>query len=187
LNDPPNIQRAGGWGPLLGEGGSGYGVAMEYLRRCVRKLDPRPCGDLGDEAALRNEKPAIAALMNELQVKDLPDLKRLANDATQRSKIAGAARLILDFAGQGDVLADRVMRIHAAELANQAFQIWESIGSPKRDWDLVLAGGLLVGSEAFRGCFLADLTERASSPRETLIVEAPSVVALQLATLQWSP
>lgn len=99
--------RSGGWGALIGDEGSSYGLALDALRAVVRAVDGR-----GPATGLRE------ALLAELGVAD-PDvlMHRLHLGGWGRAEIAALAPLVVRAAEEGDAVANEVLDAGVGQLA----------------------------------------------------------------------
>ena len=123
--------RVGGWGSLLGDEGSGYGIGMSTLRALVRGEDGR-----GDATDLRS--PVLQAL----GVSDSLDLIKWVA-AAKKADVASLVPLVRERADAGDEVAQRVIDNAVRELVGHVRTLirrldpW--IGVP----EVALAGGLI--------------------------------------------
>ncbi|MBW3636005.1 MAG: hypothetical protein KY445_06000 [Armatimonadetes bacterium] len=80
-----------GWGPLIGDEGSGYWIGIEALRTVGRSLDGR-----GPTTRL------VSPVLDALGVKNGEELvPYVHSEACSRDKIAGLARVVFDMADEG--------------------------------------------------------------------------------------
>lgn len=166
--------RAGGWGPLLGDEGSGYAVALQALRLVARRFDGRdnrtkPADALTDQLchALGIDSPArlVAAIYS-------PDC--------DRARIAALAADVLA-AAEDDPEIERVLLEPAGrELAEAVAAVAKTLGWPDGPVHLALAGGFLLSSNAVSSSLLAHL-KRLGYQVETTYVTQPVQGALLLA------
>ncbi|MBZ0305808.1 MAG: hypothetical protein K8I82_07045 [Anaerolineae bacterium] len=108
VNAAGESRRVGGWGYLMGDEGSGYGIGNRALRAVVRAYDRR-----GAETSLSS---AILKMLH------LPDLYQLVvwlyNTETPRPpEVAKLAPLVLEHAEAGDTVAQEIVNWGADELA----------------------------------------------------------------------
>lgn len=159
-------ERAGGWGYLLGDEGSGYWVVREAVRELARRQDAHvPLGGLG------------AAVLGAADCPDVTSLLQRWHDRPSADAWAALAPLVL---GSGDPFAAAVTASAAAALAAIVAQVHRRLGSPAA-LPVVLSGGLITGhgdmATATRQCI------RSSMPASEVIVAArpPVVGAVRLA------
>lgn len=101
--------RAGGWGPLLGDEGSGYDLGLRGLRAAFKDADGRGPGTR-----------LLDGLLRELQAGDVHAALALLSALPQppRARIAALARVVLGAAEQGDAVAAALVEDAARELAD---------------------------------------------------------------------
>jgi N-acetylglucosamine kinase-like BadF-type ATPase len=99
--------RVGGWGPLLGDEGSGYHIATLALHRATQAADERI------------EAPALLkAILRHWKLTDPTGLIRHVHDpATTTADIAALATVVVDLAGRNDPAALEVVAEAARDLA----------------------------------------------------------------------
>lgn len=103
------MARVGGWGPLLGDEGSGYHIASLALRRATQAADGRAQAPELLKAVLRHwSLPEPTALIRHVHA-----------PTTTAADIAAIATLVLDLAGRNDPAATEVVVEAGRELGNQ--------------------------------------------------------------------
>lgn len=122
--------RAGGWGHLLGDEGSGYWVAREALRQALRDADTG-----APESALSRRLIADCGVES---VADLHDLFYVRDD---RQFWARRAHVVFELASAGDVRSSDIVDNAAKALAALIGRVSDRIGSRG---PIVLAGGQVV-------------------------------------------
>lgn len=149
--------RAGGWGPLIGDEGSAYWVALAGLRLVTRRFDGRivaPAEDRLSESlcrALGVESPR--QIITALHGRDW-----------DRSRIAGLARLIVDCSGDDPEVCSMILSPAAEELATLVLSVSDRIGEGIPP--LAISGGFLLGADVLREEVLRILSGRVYSVRE---------------------
>jgi N-acetylglucosamine kinase-like BadF-type ATPase len=99
--------RVGGWGPLLGDEGSGYHIASLALQRATQAADGR-----ADAPAL------LKAILRHWSLPDPTALIRHVHaETTTMSEIASVATVVVDLAGRNDAAALEVVAVAGRELA----------------------------------------------------------------------
>lgn len=130
--------RAGGWGSLISDEGSGYFLGLESLRATVRALDGR-----GPSTKL------TATLLEHLGVL-MPDdlLHRMYVTGLNRSEIAALAPLLLEVAKAGDVVALNLLERGAVLLAECVKTVAQHLHLEQHE--IAVVGGLYTSSELVR-------------------------------------
>lgn len=164
--------RAGGWGALLGDGGSGYALGAAVLRAATWAADGR-----APETALL---PAVLEFLH----LDHPDqLVRWAYDDIAWARFAQLAPLAARFADQGDPAALAIVEQGAADLAIAVETVARRLRLADTEFPLVTAGNNLRPSR------LLDTLKQRLQPRLPLVrfvqpVAEPVVGAALLALHQ---
>lgn len=125
------VVTVGGWGALLGDEGSGYGIGLDGLRAVVRSEDGRePPTELG------------AALVSATGVAEVTELPAWAARAAKR-EIAVLAVEVARVARSGDTVAARVIHRALGEVRAHL----EAVLEGTRGWEgsppIALVGGLI--------------------------------------------
>ena len=135
VNAAGEMWRAGGWGHLISDEGSGYWFGIQALRVAVAAADGRrPASSLTARVMERMEITAMDDLLHRLYVPGLPT-----------SEIAALAPLVLDAARDGDAAATALLDQGAHELADCVEAVARQLHL--EDAELVAVGGLIRGSE----------------------------------------
>jgi N-acetylglucosamine kinase-like BadF-type ATPase len=172
------VTRSGGWGHLIGDEGSAYGVAIEAMRRLVRWNDGRD-REVSGGAALRD------ALNTALGTGSPVGWVTILYDRDwDRTRIAGLATAVVTAANAGSQAAREVLHWAAAELALAVTSVYRSLGHEPGQNELrvplALAGGFLLGAARLRKELLERL-ERARVEVEPQLVPDPVAGAVRLA------
>jgi len=126
--------RVGGWGPILGDEGSGYQMAVSALHRVTQTADGRA-----------QAKALLEAVLRHWSLKDALGLIRHVHaETTTPSEIAGLASVVLDLAARGDAEAKGMVEEAACELARHVQAVVRKLDVAKPP--LALSGGLLRAS-----------------------------------------
>lgn len=127
--------RAGGWGSLVGDEGSGYEIGLRGLRAALRAFDGRGGGGGGGSELL-------SRFVGQLRTTGPEDLLRWATSAA-KSEIAGLAPLVCELARAGDGIAAAIVEAAVASLTDHVAALIERLGPWSASPGLALGGGLL--------------------------------------------
>lgn len=128
--------RAGGWGHLLDDAGSGYWMGVQGLAAITRAHDGR-----SGPTAL------TPLLVTALGITDMDDMLRLAgDDGLSRTDIAGLAPIVLDAARNGDATALAILEHGAGELGGMVRSVATVLGWQNQQVHIVLVGGLVANN-----------------------------------------
>lgn len=165
--------RCGGWGPLLGDEGSGHAIALAALKAAMRAADGRGPATILEAALLKRFAAARA-----------PDLvARVHGPGVGRREIADAAREVLAAADVGDPVAVALLATAAAELAAHVRTLADRNAFAAGVYPLRLTGGLLVGSPALRRLVVESLAASGHEPGSVTVVSDPATAAARFAAV----
>jgi N-acetylglucosamine kinase-like BadF-type ATPase len=164
------IARAGGWGYLLGDEGSGYRITLAALQAIVQAADGRGPGTALTEAVLQR-----------LQI-DAPRslVQTIYGGAWDRAALAGLAPLVFAAADAGDAVATRIVGEAAEQLAGAAAAVARQLGL-QGPTPLALAGGCLLASASYRRNLVKRLEALDIRGDPVQEVPVPAVGAVRLA------
>jgi N-acetylglucosamine kinase-like BadF-type ATPase len=137
------LLRAGGWGYLFGDEGSGFAIGAAALRAVTQAHDGR--GEptrLTDLILARRGVDDVTGLIASLY--DVPN---------PRTEIASLAGLVVQAADQGDALSFSILENAAYELMHMAAAVYHLLN--EKSVPLILSGGVMLN-----GARLADLFRR---------------------------
>jgi N-acetylglucosamine kinase-like BadF-type ATPase len=163
--------RAGGWGYLLGDEGSGFWIGRRALSAIVRAADGRgPSTQLTDLVMNRLKLVRPSDLIRETYYRDL-----------RRTAIAGLAPLVQQARDAGDAVAAEILNQAATELSAAASSVVTRLEMRGEVFPTILAGGIFkavpwLAAEVIR--LMSEIAPR--SQAEVLRVE-PAVGAVRLA------
>lgn len=126
--------RAGGYGYLLSDDGSGFAIGRAALAQLLRWYDGR---------AAHTE--LFDAMSTQLQVRDAQELlRRVYGEPHPVAIVASIAPLVLDRAGAGERLASKIVQTAALELVELLKALVRRAKIEARELPLVFAGGLFA-------------------------------------------
>ena len=132
---------AGGWGPVLGDEGSGHWIGLEAARAVFRSIDERRSTALQD-AILRTW--SLASLKELIQV----------GNASGPLKFAELTPAVVDCASQGDATAGQVLRRAGEEIAEFVALVVRHMEElephPSAPPEVAIAGSILHNITAVR-------------------------------------
>ena len=123
-------RRAGGWGYLLGDEGSGYWLGREAVRSVLRASQGEPDAAPG---------PFTRAVLSHAGVSSAVDLIAAFHDRPERSFWAGLSRTVVECAAGGDDTALDLTQRAAQELHSLVMSVAGQLRGPL---PVVLGGGL---------------------------------------------
>ncbi len=162
------IEKAGGWGHILGDAGGAYFLVVQALRLILREYDLH-----------RGEVQFTAKILHALSLNNLDELVRWAQTA-DKMEIALLAPVVFDSAGAGD---ERVMDI-LEEGARVLSEYTEAVATrlhllaPK----VMLLGGLFQRDSIYAHAFRRRLKKNLPDVRVSAAERAPELGAAWLAT-----
>ncbi|QBJ22507.1 hypothetical protein KocCE7_00320 [Kocuria marina subsp. indica] len=130
--------RAGGWGYLLGDEGSGYWLGREAVRHVLRDAQHRGASD---ETPAEDDRFARAVL-GHAGVDTPTELIAAFHDRPDRTHWAGLARTVIELAPHDDA-ARELVSAAAAHLAELIITVARNLGEPL---PVVMGGGLATTS-----------------------------------------
>jgi N-acetylmuramic acid 6-phosphate etherase len=185
--------RVGGWGYLLGDDGSGYGIGREALRTALRSSDFHRLRQISSTGTKTGEEqmPKLTQAINQHFQNLYPDAKledllstilvpdpaaHKTEDATLATtkRIAGVAKVVLSLASEeDDEGAKRIVDAGVASLVDLV-ALLVSGTDPARS-GLVLAGGMMK-DDFYRATLLKALEARCGAFKQVETVDQPAVV-----------
>jgi N-acetylmuramic acid 6-phosphate etherase len=164
------VDRAGGWGYLLGDEGSGYAIATAGLRAAVRAADGRAHRTALTEAFLAHFGVTAPA--------DL--VGRIYGPGMTREGIAALAAVVFEAAAR-DRTAARIIKAASADLVRLVTTLGGRLGIEPGTFALVMAGSVLVQQPAFRASVVAGVRAAGLVPSRVRLVTDPVAGAVSLA------
>jgi N-acetylglucosamine kinase-like BadF-type ATPase len=132
-----DTERAGGWGPLVGDEGSAYAVARRALAAVAADVDGRGEPTLMKGLLLEDEGTG--------SVRDL--MASLTVAGASASDVAAYFPLVVEAARRGDEVARRLLRDAGEELGRAAASVAQRLGLVRSSFRVACVGGVFVAGE----------------------------------------
>ena len=163
--------RAGGWGPLLGDEGSGYWMGLRALRAVMRAYD----GRAGETLLTRS-------ILEQLGVDHPEALVHRVYRELARDEIAALAPLVQEAADLGDGEAQSIIDDAAREFVRAVESVIGKLDLAGAKFRLVLSGGLWKAVPVLRQDFESMIKKvaRWASVSELAVEPARGAVAIAL-------
>jgi N-acetylglucosamine kinase-like BadF-type ATPase len=163
--------RAGGWGPTLGDEGSGYWIGRRALEAVVRDADGR-----GPRTALTDRVLEYFSLPRpELLISEIYHQPHGRRAIAALGPIVDRARL------DGDLVASEIMIDAADELAGAAASVITRLEMRGEEFPILLAGGMLRRSEWLAAEIDRRMAEVAPRSEVLPLTQEPVIGAVRLA------
>ena len=142
----------GGWGPYMGDEGSGFAIGRAALRHAARQYD---------SAAPEDELTRL--LKSFLGIRTIDELKMLQTDSSFLSpaRIASLCPLVEEAAEHGSDTAQKILNHAARELGELAHTCLHRLSIPENQpFKLSVAGGAAVNNKLFLALCIKTLESR---------------------------
>lgn len=161
--------RAGGWGYVLGDEGSGYWLGRQALRAVLRASDGRGPAT-----------PLTARVLAHYEVSRPQDLVReIYYGRFKPSTVAACASLVEEVANEGDIWAQSLIETGAKELSLAARAVCDRLSLP--DGPVILAGGIFKAVPRLRAGMVNALTTSRPGIVVRALTHEPAAGAVSLA------
>lgn len=129
--------RAGGWGPLLGDEGSGFWIGLKAMQAIIKAAEQRGPATLLSELICQH-----------LGIKQLRQLVPIVyQDRLPRRLIAALTPLVIQALTAGDQVASRIIDQGLAELALTVERVYQELGSVSLPTGVI--GGLFNSQQIY--------------------------------------
>jgi N-acetylglucosamine kinase-like BadF-type ATPase len=170
-NDHNEAARAGGWGYMLGDEGSGYWIGRAALRAVLREADRR-----GPATRL------TGLLLNYYGVSRAQDLiAQVYHGSLRPSAIAALAQCVMGAFSDGDSVAIGILRSAADQLESSALSVARRLELIGSDFPFVLSGGIFRAVPWLEEELTRRLPMGSPKARTILLNDEPATGAVRLA------
>ena len=161
------IERAGGWGHILGDAGGGYALSVQALRMILREYDLH-----------RVELDFTAKILHALSLNNFDELVRWVQTA-DKMEIAMLAPVVFETAAGGGVRMMEIIEEGAGVLCQYTEAVADRLHllAPK----VILIGGLFYRDSIYTHAFRRRLKKNLPDARVTTAERAPELGAAWLA------
>jgi len=162
------IERAGGWGHILGDTGGGYFLSIQALRLILREYDLQ-----------RVERPFTVKILQALSLNNFDELVRWAQTA-DKMEVALLTRVVFEAAAGGDPRITEIIENGAQALCDYTETIASRLHllAPK----VMLMGGLFYRDSIYTHAFRRRLKKNLPDARVAIAERAPELGAAWLAS-----
>ena len=164
--------RAGGWGPIIGDEGSGYGIARAGFAAIMRAHDGR--GPATKMTEILKER-------YEMKPEDLPPF--VYATTTQTDDISRFSKLVVEAAQDGDTTAAAILDHAGHELAAAALAVARRLNLIKKPFPIAYVGGAFragdVLLEPVRAAVLAEAPKAEIGPPKHTPAEGAAQMAMR--------
>lgn len=171
MNQARDVARSGGWGPTLGDEGSGYDIARQALKAVAAAFDGRAPQTLLTER--------ICEQLGITSAKDLPGVIYTSEeDSTQ---IASLARLVAEAAQAGDPVARAILAQAGRDLGELAVSVIHKLGLESKTFRVAYVGSVFNAGDCVLAPLRAAVNRVAPQAEIGLPLRPPEIGAVKLA------
>jgi len=174
-NDAGEEWRSGGWGPTLGDEGSGFFIARGGMSAILREFDGR------------GPKTAMTEMMRRefsLEPRDLP--RFVYASTTHADDIARYGKLVMDAAAAGDEPAQAIIRRASRELSACVLAVARKLNLLETEFPVAYVGGVFKAGDTIlngmRSAIAAEAPKAIIAPPLHTPVEGAARMAVRAAT-----
>lgn len=140
INDRGESGRAGGWGPMISDEGSGFWIGRRAVAQAMRSYDGKQATSLLD------------AVMSAWNLKSIEELVSMAN-SNPPPDFSSLLPAILRCANSGDKLASEILMSAANELAQLAATVISKLWPESTKVSIAVTGGVFAHSPQIKQKF----------------------------------
>jgi N-acetylglucosamine kinase-like BadF-type ATPase len=176
INAAGRFARAGGWGPVMGDEGSGSYIGRRALEAVVMAYDQRGAPTSMTAAVLRqfgvNAAPELPPVIYDVS----PEERQLV-----QQKISQLSRVAVQCAQAGDWVAMQILQAAALELARAACAVITQLDLNHERFHVAYVGGVFEAGELMIAPLRAEIQRLAPQAQLGAPLHSPMVGAVKLA------
>jgi len=176
INESGLEERAGGWGHILGDEGSGYDIARNALQAIFRAYDRR-----SSETILKDKILRILGLERPEQLVKWAYAADKTAGGDARSRIAGLASSVFEAWAEDDTVAEKIIHYAADELVCATQVVIKNLKLGNDSFDIVLSGGIFEHQPNFVELMQKRLRNITTKAKANLPRKEPAYGAVLLA------
>ncbi|MBO0722922.1 MAG: N-acetylglucosamine kinase [Blastocatellia bacterium] len=172
INSRGRFARAGGWGPTMGDEGSGAYIGRRALEAILMAYDYR-----GEPTTM------LEPVLRYFGVSSPPELPSVIYDspAEAQSRIAQLSRIVVKAAQEGDKVARSILKNAAEELAKAAIAVIEQLKMEKDSFKVAYVGGVFESGELILTTLCEEIKKVAPNAEIAPPLNPPVIGAVRMA------
>lgn len=171
IEDNEKIYTKGGWGHVIGDGGSAYSIAVEGLKEAVTLFDENEF-----------DSPLVKSAQRYFETDNLRRIiDEIYSENTTKDIVADFAKCVSFEAEKGDTVSIKIIKNECNKLLRTVYSLLNEMNSCEI---LYLYGGVFQNNTLFTECFVESVKEKYPSLKTELLKIPPEEGALKIAREQ---
>jgi len=164
--------RAGGWGPTMGDEGSGSYIGRRALEAIVMAYDYR-----GEPTAM------MEPILRHFGVSSPPELPPVIYDEPDKAlrEIAQLSKIVVKAAQEGDQIAQEILKDAATELAKAAIAVIEQLRMERDEFQVAYVGGVFEAGDLILAPLREEIQRFAPNAEIAPPIDPPVIGAAKMA------
>jgi N-acetylglucosamine kinase-like BadF-type ATPase len=172
INSRGRFARAGGWGPAMGDEGSGSYIGRRALESILMSYDYR-----GEPTSM------MEPILRHFGVSSPPELPPVIYDDPDKAtrEIAQLSKIAVKAAERGDKVAQEILKDAAKELAVAAIAVVEQLRMEQDEFQVAYVGGVFEAGDLILAPLRAEIQSFAPRARVEPPIDPPVIGAAKMA------
>jgi len=172
VNSRGRFARAGGWGPTMGDEGSGSYIGRRALESVVMSYDYR-----GEPTSM------MEPILRHFGVSSPPELPPVIYDDPDKAmrEIAQLSRIAVESAREGDKVAREILKDASKELAVAAIAVIEQLRMERDEFHVAYVGGVFEAGEMILDPLREEIQSFAPHAKIAPPIDPPVIGAVMMA------